>query len=140
MFCGCASHLNEFCFRRKRIKKSHFEYAINSYCDEFSDFPPRSYSHAPPHSYYRASPHTSSRALPQFSHGPNHCSYGFGSQENRFVLRRFGYTHVLIVVIIFRVGLIFLLGLLTFTLSQDIRMVHIFPVIVHVPLGQVVRC
>jgi hypothetical protein len=26
-----------------------------------------------------------------FSHGPNHLSYGFGSQENHFVPRRFGY-------------------------------------------------
>jgi hypothetical protein len=40
-----------------------FDYARNSYRDEFIDFPPRSYS----------------RALPQFSHGPNHRSYGFGS-------------------------------------------------------------
>jgi hypothetical protein len=26
-----------------------------------------------------------------FAHGPNHCSYGFGSRENRFEPRRFGY-------------------------------------------------
>jgi hypothetical protein len=71
MFCGRASHLNEFCFCRKRIEKRHFEYARNSYPDEFLDFPPRSYS--------RVSPRTSSRALPCFSHGPNHHSYGFSS-------------------------------------------------------------
>jgi hypothetical protein len=34
---------------------------------------------------------TSSCALPQFAHGPNHRSYGFGSRENQFVPRRFGY-------------------------------------------------
>jgi hypothetical protein len=79
MFCGHAGHLDEFCFRRKRIEKKHFEYARNSYCDEFVDFLPRSYSRVPPHSYSRASPHTSSHALPQFSHGPNHHAYGFGS-------------------------------------------------------------
>jgi hypothetical protein len=27
MFCGCAGHLDEFCFRRKRIEKRHFDYA-----------------------------------------------------------------------------------------------------------------
>jgi hypothetical protein len=61
----------------------HFEYARNSYHDEFINFSPRPYS--------RALSRTSSRALPQFSHGPNHGSYGFGSRENRFEPRRFGY-------------------------------------------------
>jgi hypothetical protein len=42
-------------------------------------FLPHSYSHVLPHFYSRASPHTFSHALPQFTHGPNHCSYGFDS-------------------------------------------------------------
>jgi hypothetical protein len=84
MFCGRADHLDEFCFWRKRIERRHFDYARNSYRDEFSDFLPRSFS--------RALPHTSSRALPQFAHGPNHRSCGFGSRENRFEPRRFGYV------------------------------------------------
>jgi hypothetical protein len=71
MFCGRASHLDEFCFRQKRIEKRRFKYARNSYHDEFFEFLPRSYS--------RASPRTSSHALSQFSHGPNHRSYDFGS-------------------------------------------------------------
>jgi hypothetical protein len=33
----------------------------------------------PPRSYSGALPRTSSLALSRFSHGPNHCSYGFGS-------------------------------------------------------------
>jgi hypothetical protein len=70
MFCGRAGHLDEFCFRRKRIEKRRFEYAKNSYHDEFHDFLPRSYS--------RALARTSSRALSHFSHGPNHRSYSFG--------------------------------------------------------------
>jgi hypothetical protein len=70
MFCGRADHLVEFCFRRRRIEKRRFDYARNSYRDEFSDFPP--------HSYSCASPHTSSCALSCFPHGPNHHSYGFG--------------------------------------------------------------
>jgi hypothetical protein len=52
-----------------------FDYARNSYCDEFIDFLPR----------------TSSRASSCFFHGSNHRSYDFSSRENRFVSRRFGY-------------------------------------------------
>jgi hypothetical protein len=40
MFCGHAGHLNEFFFQHKRIENRRFDYARNSYCDEFSDFPP----------------------------------------------------------------------------------------------------
>jgi hypothetical protein len=71
MFCGHTGHLDEFCFRRKRIEKMCFDYTRNSYHDEFSDFLPRSFS--------RALSRTSSRALSHFSHGPNYRSYDFGS-------------------------------------------------------------
>jgi hypothetical protein len=99
MFCGRVGHLDEFCFRQKRIKKRRHEYARNSYHDEFFDLPPRSYSRVLPRSYCRASSNTFSHVLPrisshtlsQFAHGPNHHSYGFGSQENCFVPRRFVY-------------------------------------------------
>jgi hypothetical protein len=77
MFCGRADHLDDFCFRRKRIEMGHIGYVRDSYHDEFIDFPPRSYSHVLPRFYSRASPRTFSRALPQFAHGPNHRSYGF---------------------------------------------------------------
>jgi hypothetical protein len=43
-------------------------------------------------------------------------------------------THVLIMVIIFHVGLIFLQEGLTLTLSRDTWAVHVFPIMVHVPL------
>jgi hypothetical protein len=100
MFCGRAGHLDEFCFWQKRIERKRVEYARNSYRNKFLNFPPRSYSHVPPRSYSCASPHTFSRALPrtsscaspQFAHGPNHRSYDFGPQENRFEPRRFGYA------------------------------------------------
>jgi hypothetical protein len=49
-------------------------------------------------------------------------------------------AHVLIVVIVSHIGLVFLLEGPTPTLSRDTWMVHIFPIMVHVPLGQVVRC
>jgi hypothetical protein len=91
IFCGHAGHLDEFCFWCKRIERRCIEYARNSYCDEFIDFPPRSYSHVPLRFYSCASPHTSSHVFPQFSYRPNRHSYSFGSQENRFEPRHFGY-------------------------------------------------
>jgi hypothetical protein len=55
MFCGRVGHLDEFCFRRKRIEKRRFDYARNSYRVEFSNFVP--------HSYSRVSPRTSSHVV-----------------------------------------------------------------------------
>jgi hypothetical protein len=75
MFCGCAGHLDEFGFHRKRIEKMRFDYARNSYHNEFTNF----------------LPHTYSRVSSHLFHGPNYRSYGFGSQENNFVPRHFGY-------------------------------------------------
>jgi hypothetical protein len=49
-------------------------------------------------------------------------------------------AHVLIVVTVFRVGLVFPLEGPFSTLSRDTWMVHAFPIVVHVPLDQVVRC
>jgi hypothetical protein len=63
MFCGSTGHMDEFYFHRRRIENRRLDYSRNSYRDEFIDF----------------LPHTSSRASPHFFHGPNHCSYGFGS-------------------------------------------------------------
>jgi hypothetical protein len=82
MFCGRVGHLDEFCFRRKRIERRHFNYGRNSYRDEFSDFSSRSFSYALPHT---------SHAFPQFAHRSNYHSYGFGSRENHFEPKRFGY-------------------------------------------------
>jgi hypothetical protein len=48
-------------------------------------------------------------------------------------------AHVLIVVIVSRVGLVFPLEGPFPTLSRDIWTVHAFPVVVHVPLRQMVR-
>jgi hypothetical protein len=49
-------------------------------------------------------------------------------------------AHILIMVIISRVDIFFLLDGPTPTLSRDTWMVHVFPIVVHVPLSQVVRC
>jgi hypothetical protein len=47
-------------------------------------------------------------------------------------------SHILIMVNVSRIGLILLLEGPTSTLSRDIWMVHVFPIVVHVPLGQMV--
>jgi hypothetical protein len=49
-------------------------------------------------------------------------------------------THVLIVMIVSHVGPVFLLEGPSPTLSRDTWMVHAFPVVIYVPLDQVVRC
>jgi hypothetical protein len=50
-------------------------------------------------------------------------------------------AHVLIMVIVSRISLVFPLVVgPTLTLSRDTWTVHIFPIMVHVPLGQVAEC
>jgi hypothetical protein len=49
-------------------------------------------------------------------------------------------AHILIVVIISHVDIVFLLEGLTLTLSPDTWTVHVFPIVAHVPLVQMVRC
>jgi hypothetical protein len=49
-------------------------------------------------------------------------------------------THVLIMVFVSCVGIIFLLEDLTLSLSLDTWTVHIFPIVVHIPLVQIVMC
>jgi hypothetical protein len=61
-------------------------------------------------------------------------------ERTALCLDALGMAHVLIMVIVSHVGLVFMPELLTPTWSPDIWMVHVFPVVVHIPLGQVVRC
>jgi hypothetical protein len=49
-------------------------------------------------------------------------------------------AHVLIVVTVSRLGLVFPLEGPFPTMSRDTWTVHAFPIVVHVPLGQVARC
>jgi hypothetical protein len=124
MFCGRASHLDEFCFRHKRMEKICVDYARNSYHDEFIDF----------------LPHFSSRTLSRFSHGPNHRSYDSSLRESGLVPGHFGVDprshHD--VLSPRRHG--FPARGLFLTLSRVALMVHTFPVVVHDPLAQMVRC
>jgi hypothetical protein len=63
-----------------------------------------------------------------------------------FVHERIGFcldaldtAHVLIMVIISHVGMVFLLEGLTLTLSPGTWTIHVFPIMVHIPLVQMVR-
>jgi hypothetical protein len=140
IFCGRAGHLDEFCFWRKRIERRHIEYARDSYHDEFIDFLSRSYSHVSPRFYSRASPHTffvlclSSLMDLTITH------MVLVYERTALSLDALVTAHVLIVVIVSHVGLVFPLESPSPTLSRDSWMVHTFPVVVHVPLGKVVRC
>jgi hypothetical protein len=49
-------------------------------------------------------------------------------------------THVLIVVIVSRIGPVFLLEGLALSLSQDTWTIHVFLIVALIPLGQVVNC
>jgi hypothetical protein len=49
-------------------------------------------------------------------------------------------AHILVMVTVSHIGMIFPLQGPFLNLSRDTWMVHAFPIMVHVPLGQVVRC
>ena len=88
MFCGCAGHLYEFCFRRKRFKKRQREYLRNAHHEDL-DFPPRFASHATPRPNHRSYGYRP-REIGHASLRPNHRSYGYGPREKSFVSQRFG--------------------------------------------------
>jgi hypothetical protein len=129
MFCGRVGHLDEFYFWRKRIERRCFDYARNSYRDVFFDFLPRYFSRVLPHTFSRASLMDLTIAHMILIH-----------ERTALSLDALVTIHILIMVIVSRIGLFFLLEGPTPTLSQDTWMVHIFPVVIHVPLSQVVRC
>jgi hypothetical protein len=132
MFCGCASHLDEFCFRHKRIKKRHLDYARNSYCNEFTDF--RLILILVPRLFLTLVLCLTSFMDLSITH------MVLVHERIALCLDTLVMAHVLIVVIVSHIGMVFLLESLTLTLSLDSWTVHIFPVMVHVPLVQRVRC
>jgi hypothetical protein len=120
MFCSHVDHLDEFYFRHKRIEKGYFDYARNSYRDEFIDFLPCS----SPHSFMDLT----------ISH------MVLVHKRIALCLDALVIADVLIVVIVPHVGTVFLLVGLTLALSQDTWTIHVFPIVVHIPLTQMVRC
>jgi hypothetical protein len=109
MFCGRAGHLDEFCFRWKRIERRHVEYARDSYRDECLDFPPRSYSHVPPRFYSRASPRTSHMLCLTSLMDLTITHMVLVHERTALSLDALVTAHVLIMVIVSRIGLVFLL-------------------------------
>jgi hypothetical protein len=120
-----------FCFWCKRIEKRRFEYVTNSYHDEFVDLSPRTLvlCHTLLHTFFLSFLMDLTIAHMILVH-----------ERTALSLDALVTTHTLIVVIVSRVYLVFLLEGSTPTLSRDTWMVHIFFVVVHVPLNQVVRC
>jgi hypothetical protein len=124
MFCSCAGHLDEFCFCHKRIEKKHFDYARNSYRNEFTVF---------------------CLIIILVLHLASLVDLIIGHmvlvhERTILCLDALVMAHVLIVVIVSCIGMVFLLDGLTLTLSPDTWTVHVFPIVAHVPLVQRVRC
>jgi hypothetical protein len=133
IFCGCADHLDKFCFCHKRIEKRSFEHARNSNHDEFFFI-------------FRLVLTLVLRLalllmLCLISLIKLTIAHMVLVHEMiALCLDALIIAHVLIVVIISRVGMIFLLESLTSALSPNTWMVHAFPVMVLIPLVQRVRC
>jgi hypothetical protein len=85
-------------------------------------------------------PRTSSRASPHFFMDLTIAHMVFIHERMAMCLDALVLAHVLIMVIVPRVGTVFLLQGVTLTLSRGTWMVHVFPVVVHVPLAQMLRC
>jgi hypothetical protein len=116
MFCGRAAHLDEFCFRRKRMEKRCVDHARNSYHDEFINF----------------SPHISSCAPSHFLMNLTIAHMTLVHERVALCLDTLVLTHVLIV------GMVFLLEVSILTLSRVALTIHTFPIVIHIPLTQTV--
>jgi hypothetical protein len=124
MFCDHASHMDEFCFRCKRIEKRRLDYARNSYRNDFIGFCL-----------------ILLLMLRLISFMDLTIAHIILVHERIVLcLDALVSAHVLIVVIVPRVGTIFLVECLILTLSPDTWTDHIFSVMVHIPLTQMVRC
>jgi hypothetical protein len=124
MFCDRVGHLNEFCFRCKRMEKRRVDYARNSYHDEFINFPPHIFFVL--HLVFLMDLIIAQMALVH--------------ERVTLCLDALVLTHVLTVVFVPHVGMVFLLKVSIRTLSRVALTVHAFPIVVHVPLAQMVRC
>jgi hypothetical protein len=113
---------------------------LETHRDEFIDFSPHSYSHVPPRFYSRASPHTFHVLLLSSLMDLTIAHMVLVHERTTLSLDALVTAQILVMVVFSHVGLVFWLKGPTPTLSRDTWMVHVFSVMVHVPLGQVVRC
>jgi hypothetical protein len=112
----------------------HVEYARSSYRDEFIDFTPRSYSHVLPRLTLHHVLLLSSLMDLTIAH------MVLVHERITLSLDALVTAHVFpVVVTVFRIGLVFLLYGSTPTLNRDTWTVHVSPVVVHIPLSQMVR-
>jgi hypothetical protein len=122
IFYGCASHLDQFCFRRNRIKKRRLDYLETHITMDLLIF----------HLVLILVLHLISFMDLTITH------MVLIHERTTLCLDAMVTAHVLIMMIVSCVGTIFLLEGLTLALSQDTWTVNIFPVVVHVPLVQMV--
>jgi hypothetical protein len=123
MFCGRVGHLDEFCFRHKRLEKKCVDYAKNSYHNELIDF----------------LPHISSRAPSHFLMDLTISHMVLVHKRVTLCLDTIVSTHILIVVLVPCIGMVLPLEVPILTLSRVALTVYAFPVVVHVPLTQIVK-
>jgi hypothetical protein len=146
MFCGRAGHLDKFCFRRKIIERRCVEYDRNSYRDEFFDVPLSlilvfclARTLVLPLTLFHVLCLALLLVLCLSSLMDLTIAHMVLVHERTILsLDALVMAHVLIVVIVSRIGLVSLLEGLTPILSRDIWMAHVIPIVVHVPLGQMV--
>jgi hypothetical protein len=140
MFCGRAGHLDEFCFRCTRIEKGRLDYARNSHHDELliSCLFLILMLHLVLTLVLRITLLLVFYLISSMDLTIAHMV--LVHERITLYLDALVTVHVLIMMIVSRICMVYLLKLLTLTLSPDTWMVHISPVVVHVPVGQVVRC
>jgi hypothetical protein len=95
--------LDEFCFRLKRIEKRHFEYARNSYHNEFFNFPSRSLVLCLALLLVICLVSLMDLAITHIV---------LVHEKTALCLDALDTAHILIVVIVSRIGIVFLLGVL----------------------------
>jgi hypothetical protein len=132
MFCGYADHLDEFCFRRRRIEKrllsmleTHVVMSSLIFCLILIIVL------RPVHLLVLCLVSLMDLTIAHMV---------LIHERTTLCLDTLVIAHVLIMLIVPRVGMIFLLEGFTPTLSPDTWMVHIFSVLVLVPLVQRLRC
>jgi hypothetical protein len=141
MFCGRAGHLDEFCFRHKRIERRRVDYMLETHI-VMSSLISRLILIVMFHLAFTLLLHLALLHVLFLSSlmDLTIAHMVLVHERTTLSLDALVTAHVLVVVIVSHVGLVFLLEGPTPILSQDTWMVHVFPVVVHVPLSQVVRC
>jgi hypothetical protein len=124
LFCGHVGHLDEFCFRHKRMEKRHVDYAKTNIMMILLIF------------------HLTFLLVLRLIFLKELTIAHMILVHKRVVLCLdiLVSTHALIMVFVPHIGTTFPLEVSILTLSRVALTVHTFPVVVHVPIAQMVRC